>query len=695
MKKFILLFTLILTSLSMAQVYPVVSIYDIQFLPDSVISQGDAPSPLDGDTVIVTGICMVSPLVDAQTDRRPIIAAGARWVSYVQDPDHDIWGGLNILQNDTTGDNQLTGFQNIDTADVFQFVAVVDEYFTTTEGFILIEPLSEVEVIETLPSRPAPTELTISDFMNGGQYVNEAEMYEGQYVVIREGITSDRSTSSGTFRINDGNGNYVTMYDQSGYFTLRGHRLTGITDYEPPLDGSRVEMIRGIINTRTDGYYIVPVYPGDLVTSFEAPNIQSVDRMQAKADKNEAVDVEARVAPGAAQISEVEVFYQVNGGVWDSVAMSVSGDSLYAGQIPGIDADSAIVKYFVKAEDTEGYTNTNPFDTTSARYFYMVKDGDVTIQDVQYSPFGSGYSSMDNFTVTVQGVVTADTNDFPNYVYIQNGTGPWSGIRIVGSFVDTLEKGDMVEVTGLVDENFSVTNLGNIVDGVEFTLLSSGNPVPEPTVITTGEIGDSANGRVEAEMWESVLVEFENVTVIAANADGGNNYGEMLIDDNTGGTRVELQDGLHSYHNNWADVGSDPARTIEILTGDSFDALVGVMYYSFGDYKLLPRQDSDFIGYTTDLEDEGVTPSVYAVSQNYPNPFNPTTTIQYELPEASAVSVKVYDILGREVANLVDEFKNAGSYKVSFDASKLASGVYVYRIEAGKFNSVKKMVLMK
>ena len=183
--------------------------------------------------------------------------------------------------------------------------------------------------------------------------------------------------------------------------------------------------------------------------------------------------------------------------------------------------------------------------------------------------------------------------------------------------------------------------------------------------------------------------------VIAANADGANNYGEMLIDDNTGGTRVELQDGLHSYHNNWTDVGSDTTRTIEILTGDSFDELVGVMYYSFGDYKLLPRQNSDFIGYTTDLEDGVVTPSVYSVSQNYPNPFNPTTTIQYELPEASSVSVKVYDVLGREVANLVDEYKNAGSYKVSFDASRLSSGVYIYRIEAGKFNSVKKMVLMK
>jgi len=696
MKKFLLLFLLVFASASMAQDYPVVSIHDIQYLPDSVIALGDAPSPLNGDTVIVTGICMVSPLVSAQTDRRPIIAAGGRWVSYVMDPDNNEWAGLNVIQHDTTGDNQLTGYQNLDTADVFQFVAVIEEYFTSTQAALLINPISEIEVLETLPKRPEPIELSISDFMNGGQYVNESEKYESQYVVIREGVTSDRNTTSGVFRINDGNGNYINMYDQSGYFTKRGHRLTGITDYEPPLDGSTVEMIRGIMTTRTDGYYLVPLYPGDLVTSFDAPNIQFVDRASAKVGKNEAMDVEARVAPGAGALQEVEVFFQVNGGVWDSVAMNESGnaDSMYTGQIPGIDADSALVRYFIKAEDAAGFTNTNPFDTASARYFYMVKDGDIAVQDVQYSPFGSGYSSMNNFTVTVTGVVTADTNDFPNYVYIQNGQGPWSGIRIMGSFVDTLSKGDMVEVTGLVNENFSVTALGTITDGVEFTLLSEGNELPTPEVITTGEIGTVASGTIEAEKWESVLVKFENILVAAANADGANNYGEMLIDDNSGGTRVELQDGLNSYHNNWTDVGSDPTRTIEILTGDSFDALQGIMYYSFGNYKLLPRQDSDFIGFTTDLEEAGV-PDVYSLSQNYPNPFNPSTMIEYSLPEASVVTVRVYDILGREVAELVNEFKNQGTYKVSFDASRLASGVYLYRVEAGKFNSVKKMVLMK
>ncbi len=85
----------------------------------------------------------------------------------------------------------------------------------------------------------------------------------------------------------------------------------------------------------------------------------------------------------------------------------------------------------------------------------------------------------------------------------------------------------------------------------------------------------------------------------------------------------------------------------------------------------------------------------YEISQNYPNPFNPSTTIKYQIPQDGVVTLKVYDILGREVANLVDGFKTKGRYEVRFDASKLATGVYIYRIKSGDFVQTKKMMLLK
>jgi hypothetical protein len=88
-------------------------------------------------------------------------------------------------------------------------------------------------------------------------------------------------------------------------------------------------------------------------------------------------------------------------------------------------------------------------------------------------------------------------------------------------------------------------------------------------------------------------------------------------------------------------------------------------------------------------------PKEYSLSQNYPNPFNPSTTIKYSLPKDGLVTMKIYDLAGREVAKLVNEVKKAGNYQVQFNASNLASGVYFYRIQSNDFVMTKRMVLIK
>jgi hypothetical protein len=85
----------------------------------------------------------------------------------------------------------------------------------------------------------------------------------------------------------------------------------------------------------------------------------------------------------------------------------------------------------------------------------------------------------------------------------------------------------------------------------------------------------------------------------------------------------------------------------------------------------------------------------YTLSQNFPNPFNPTTTISYALPQDGMVTLKIYDALGREISTLVNEFKQTGRYTASFDASKLSSGVYIYKLTSGKYTATKKMMLVK
>ncbi len=85
----------------------------------------------------------------------------------------------------------------------------------------------------------------------------------------------------------------------------------------------------------------------------------------------------------------------------------------------------------------------------------------------------------------------------------------------------------------------------------------------------------------------------------------------------------------------------------------------------------------------------------FSLEQNYPNPFNPSTNIQYAISNRQFVQLKVYDVLGNEVATLVNEFKPAGSYEENFNAAKLSSGVYFYKLIAGSFIETKKMILIK
>jgi hypothetical protein len=93
------------------------------------------------------------------------------------------------------------------------------------------------------------------------------------------------------------------------------------------------------------------------------------------------------------------------------------------------------------------------------------------------------------------------------------------------------------------------------------------------------------------------------------------------------------------------------------------------------------------------IEDEIIY--YYVLEQNYPNPFNPSTTIKFQLPELSFVTLKVYDVLGNEIKTLVNEEKVVGNYEVEFNATRLPSGIYFYRLQSGSFVETKKMVLMK
>lgn len=712
MKKVLLSLLIMFVSLSLfAQEYPEIPFRDINYVePDSLLfygGQGSEPvPPLVGDTVIVTGVIMNAPKRGADPDSADVLHAGAQSV-FLQDPNYSEWGG--VLCRDVTGS---ADFAILDTGIVVKVTGVIVEYFTTTELDLIKFEASDI--VGQQP-RPQPVVLTLDSLFEKGttnpKYL--AEKWEGVYVEFHNvTVTEPNAVGSGTFKIFDENGTEMVIYNKSDYYR---------SSFTAPLAGTKIDRIRGFIETRTGSQYgwfmLNPIYFNDIkFGDVSPPNILNAERNSATVGFGQEVTVTAQIidADKSAAVQGATLFYSANEGDYQEIEMTLidEQDSIWSGTIPAFN-DSTLVTYYIESIDEDVAVSTSPSGGANNPYFYFVLDRDLKIADVQKSPFGTGYSAYNGYEVTVSGVVTADTTDIEGdnanispQVYIQDGRAPWSAIQVFGTEADNLRRGDQVTVTGIVNEEFDVTRIGTLDNGVQVTVNQSGVELPEPVVLGTGDIAATPTGELPAESYEGMLVKYEGLTVIDENADGaagpdegssGNrNFGEILVADrNLVSTRLELQDGTHDYHNYWDFLLED--TPIRVKAGDTFTSITGILFFSFGNYKLVPRKNDDFEGHTpvVSVDEELSTPDTYALSQNYPNPFNPSTIIEYALPEAGNVKINIFNILGQKISTLVNETKSAGRYQVTFDATKLSTGIYFYSLEANNFRSIKKMLLIK
>ncbi len=162
----------------------------------------------------------------------------------------------------------------------------------------------------------------------------------------------------------------------------------------------------------------------------------------------------------------------------------------------------------------------------------------------------------------------------------------------------------------------------------------------------------------------------------------------------TGGGGLDIKEAASSYTQFVVPITYIPGETadtayIQIDVADTSDNNGGVGAYALID-------DLSFGGATGVLErSNDAVLNTFKLEQNYPNPFNPTTNISYRVNEPGKVSLKVFNMLGNEVATLVDAYEPAGNYTTKFNASNIASGVYFYRLTVGNFSDIKKMTLIK
>jgi len=335
-------------------------------------------------------------------------------------------------------------------------------------------------------------------------------------------------------------------------------------------------------------------------------------------------------------------------------------------------------------------------DDESSRYTIpLVIDQTTTLQAIAIA------GDLDGSTVTsAVYTIEKDAIEVDNLTDLRAALGGtnylYTGEAVVTYARTSRNQKYLMDSTGaiLIDDEDGIFStpavIGDVFTGLlgqvsDFRTLKQFNPQGDPgaPVDTGREIVPEVFTLAELDpaVHQSMLVRVDNVTFAATgNFAAGTNY--QISDPSLGeGTTVTLRTSFGEA--DYIDTAiPTQAVNLTLLVG-SFD----------GGLQVTPRF-SDDIQPATNLE-RGDKPFEFGLSQNYPNPFNPTTNIVYSLAESADVRLVVYDILGRRVANLVSENQLSGQYTVNFDATRLASGTYLYRLEAGDFVSVKKMMLIK
>ncbi|MFH1861829.1 MAG: T9SS type A sorting domain-containing protein, partial [bacterium] len=275
---------------------------------------------------------------------------------------------------------------------------------------------------------------------------------------------------------------------------------------------------------------------------------------------------------------------------------------------------------------------------------------------------------------------TAVYANYEAYV-LQDDEAPWSGM-FVSYIPDQLLRGQTVRITGRVVESdpygygYQWDNLTKLVDVTEVTLTETGviNPLSVSTWTLSAENPD-------VESYEGVLVTVQDVEVTVINQ-----Y-DWTIDDGSGGCLID------------DDASNLGEFFTSLVPGSVIEYVTGFFLYSYGTYKIELRDTLDYGDVPVSPWDTS-TPLEFSLDPCYPNPFNATTMIHYTLPHNSSVNIAVYNLLGQEVATLVNGARAVGKHTVVWNGTDhfgnpLASGVYVYSIKAGNFVKHQKMVLLK
>ena len=294
------------------------------------------------------------------------------------------------------------------------------------------------------------------------------------------------------------------------------------------------------------------------------------------------------------------------------------------------------------------------------------------IYDIQYTTDsgseGTYPSPLEGQAVRITGIVTANGYSGEKFFISDPNGGSWNGIYVF-EYSTNPNIGDEVDITGTISEYYGFTEIGS----ASVSVLSSGNLVPEPVLVTTGELASN-------EAYESVLVRINNVTVTQEPDENGQWY----VDDGSGACQID--DQIFSF--------TPPA------VGTTIGSIVGIVDYSHGEYGLNPRGEDDIEMTSADKNEVSFSARLNGC---FPNPFVPTNSpanISFSVRKNTFVTIEIYNLKGQKVKTLTNRDFNVGSHTISWNGTNendvsVTSGVYLYKMNADDFTTTQKIVVIK
>jgi hypothetical protein len=732
MRNLYALLILSLLSTGLSAQYPFVQVTDINDASPADLAACNDTSSYYQDTVTVVcyvvtdgNLCEVaSSSINGANGVRPFIFVNDTANSGAVGPRT----GLQVMGVNWGTSQATAGFTSLIAGDLVEITGVVGMFNNSTQ-FQPLDNNSLTILSSTFPTINA-TKVSVGD-LNDQNQVNQlvtGEQWAGCFIQLDSvSVTNVNQFGAGAtarfeFTVTDKNGNQLEVAD---FFAAQ--RLSTWSTINPntpyttgqltnlPTNGTFYTSLRGVVEHNGNGctggngagYRIHPFDTSHYQVGLAVPAITNVMINPAVPGSNDPITVSADVVDSDGSVDSVHIFWTGDTSLpvsaYTKAPMTISSGFTYSYTIPALGSEG-IVSYFIQAVDNDGGISTHPatpVGQTQEVALIFVRDNGLSIVDVQ-TPLGSDDSSpFEGQRVTVRGYVSAAARDCDlGYVYIQDGVATeYAGLALRGSLnLANLYRNEYVEATGIIEEQFGFTQM--LIDSVKS--LGSGQLIV-PVDLDPGTITNDA----EQEKYESMLVRYVNIgggSLYITDPDLG--FGEYAISSqqNPGSSDEERrvlagrQDGTRAQSSLHVQLVSDtvygnqngtmvfpPIATTSSMT---MDAMTGILWYAFGNFKITPRNNFDIENLSVTLDTSNCNTPTFSIVEVgaesnfeiYPNPAQDIINIEGNGEE---LVVQLFDLKGSLI--MEQDHNEAGAMRLS--VRNLEPGIYLVKVTEGNWST--------